>query len=104
MNRNTRWLQRLAEGTIFEAKPSAPASVLVVDDEETVRNFVARVFREAGCDVVTAANGNDAMATGTSLGQIDLLITDLMMPEMNGDELARQLRERDGDLPVLYLT
>jgi len=89
---------------LFASPKAAPASVLVVDDEETVRRFVARVLQEAGCDVVTAADGPEAIAIAEGAGTIDLLVTDLMMPQMNGDELARRLRKRDGDLPVLYLT
>jgi len=99
------WLERLNAGCTSQARRTRPpATVLVVDDEDSVRRFVARVMTEAGCEVVTAVDGADAVATAARLGSIDLLVTDLMMPEMAGDELARRLRQTDGDLPVLYLT
>jgi CheY-like chemotaxis protein len=104
MTRTFSWLKPLADIVWARSGDAGPATVLVVDDEETVCRFVARVMRESGCDVVTAANAKDAMAAAERLESIDLLITDLIMPETNGDELARRLRQRDADLPVLYLT
>jgi len=82
----------------------APLRVLVVDDEEPVRRFVERVLTQAGCMVTTAADGDDAIAGAATRDAIDLLVTDLMMPHMNGDELARRLRGQTPDLAVLYLT
>jgi two-component system cell cycle sensor histidine kinase/response regulator CckA len=78
--------------------------ILVVDDEDQVRAFVARVLREAGYDTTVAAGGEEAIATAASDGPFDVLVTDMMMPNMNGDELARVLRQSDPDLKVLYLT
>ena len=69
-----------------------PLSVLIVDDEEVVRTFVQRVLHEAGYETVTASDGPD------------LLLTDVNMPQMSGDELARQLRQTRPGLKVLYLT
>ena len=83
---------------------SAPRTVLVVDDEEPIRKFVARVLREEGWQTVTARDGAEAVAVAATLEHLDLLVTDLMMPVMNGDELARQLLATERDLPVLYLT
>jgi CheY-like chemotaxis protein len=78
--------------------------VLVVDDEETIRRFVERVLREGGYEIALAANGKEALAAAQAHGPFDLLLTDLMMPEMTGDELARQLRQAEPKLKVLYLT
>ncbi|HZR23924.1 MAG TPA: response regulator [Vicinamibacterales bacterium] len=78
--------------------------VLVVDDEEPVRRFVGRVLAEAGCTVTTAADGDEAVAIGGTGAAIDVLVTDLMMPHMNGDEVARRLRRQSPDIAVLYLT
>jgi len=77
--------------------------VLVVDDEESIRKFVVRVLGEAGFETAAASNGNDALAMAETT-DFDLVLTDLMMPNMNGDELARRLRQTAPDLPVLYLT
>ncbi len=82
----------------------APVRVLVVDDEEPVRRFVDRVLREAGYETLIASDGPDAIAVAAKAGNIDILVTDVMMPEMSGDELARRLRQGDAGLKVLYLT
>jgi two-component system cell cycle sensor histidine kinase/response regulator CckA len=77
--------------------------VLVADDDESIRNFVSRVLRQAGCSTTIASDGIGAIRAGSG-ESFDLLVTDLMMPHMNGDELARRLRACDPDLRVLYLT
>jgi CheY-like chemotaxis protein len=78
--------------------------VLVVDDEEAIRTFVDRVLREAGYETVVAPNAEKALALTSSANRFDLLLTDMNMPGMCGDELARHLRGRQPDLPILYLT
>ena len=74
-----------------------------MDDEEPVRRLVDRMLSDAGYRPVIASDGPEAIdlaATQT----FDLLVTDLMMPQMNGDELARRLRQKEPSLKVLYLT
>jgi two-component system, cell cycle sensor histidine kinase and response regulator CckA len=78
--------------------------VLVVDDEEPIRLFVERALREAGYEIAIAANGIEALKLAEPERPLDLLITDLVMPVVRGDELARRLRQRHPDLKVLYLT
>ena len=78
-------------------------SILVVDDEEGVRRFVDRAMKEAGYQTVTVASGSEALAIAATT-PFNMLITDLMMPEMTGDELARRLRTEMPGLKVLYLT
>jgi two-component system, cell cycle sensor histidine kinase and response regulator CckA len=86
-------------------KPPAPAGpVLIVDDEEPVVKFVDRVLREAGYKTATASNGPQAIETAKEIGPLGALVTDVMMPGMSGDELARILRQTDPNLKVLYLT
>jgi two-component system cell cycle sensor histidine kinase/response regulator CckA len=85
-------------------KPSRPISVLVVDDEESVRKFVERVLREAGYTTATAPDGPEAIEVAAVLDHLDILVTDVMMPQMMGDELARRLRLTLPPLKVLYLT
>ena len=79
-------------------------SVLVVDDEEPVAKFVERVLREAGYKTAMAKSGAEAIEIVGKAGTIDILVTDVMMPQMYGDELARRLRQNEPDLKVLYLT
>jgi two-component system cell cycle sensor histidine kinase/response regulator CckA len=82
----------------------APVRVLIVDDEESVRKFVDRVLREGKYQTMVAANGLEAIEIASKHGPFDLLLTDVMMPKMTGDELARRLRGTDPGLKVLYLT
>lgn len=86
-----------------EEKPP-PVHVLIVDDEEPVRKFVDRVLREAGYETVLASDGPEAIEAAAKMGALDVLVTDVMMPQMSGDELARRLRQEDPALKVLYLT
>ncbi len=84
--------------------PPGPIGVLIVDDEESVRKFVERVLREAGYQTAQAADGPEAIAVAATLKTFDILVTDVMMPQMTGDELARRLRQTEPRLKVLYLT
>jgi two-component system, cell cycle sensor histidine kinase and response regulator CckA len=84
--------------------PPGPVRVLIVDDEEPVRRFVERVMAHGRYQTMTAPGGDEAIEIATKHGPFDLLLTDLLMPKMNGDELARQLRQQQPSLKVLYLT
>jgi two-component system, cell cycle sensor histidine kinase and response regulator CckA len=81
-----------------------PYTVLVVDDEESVRKFVERVLREGGYRTAIAGDGTEALEVASKLGPFEILVTDVMMPRMSGDELARRLRQTDPGLKILYLT
>jgi CheY-like chemotaxis protein len=85
-------------------KPSLPGPVLIVDDEEPVLRFVERVLRDAGYKTVVATSGREAIGIAKHVGPLGGLVTDLMMPGMTGDELARVLRQSEPGLKVLYLT
>jgi two-component system cell cycle sensor histidine kinase/response regulator CckA len=86
-------------------KPAVPTGpLLIVDDEEPVVKFVDRVLRDAGYKTVTASNGPEAIETAKKIGPLGALVTDVMMPGMTGDELARILRQTEPSLKVLYLT
>jgi two-component system cell cycle sensor histidine kinase/response regulator CckA len=79
-------------------------TVLVVDDEEPIRKFVDRVLKDAGYLTVLASDGPEAIELASKLASLDILVTDVMMPLMAGDELARRLRQLQPSLKVLYLT
>ena len=85
-------------------KPKRSISVMVVDDELSVRKFVERVLGEAGYTTTAASDGPEAIEIASKLEQFDMLVTDVMMPQMTGDELARRLRVGRPGLKVLYLT
>lgn len=79
--------------------------VLVVDDDAAVRDVACRVLRRAGYEVHSAEGGESAIARARELGDsLDLLLTDIVMPGMNGRELAERLRAERPDLPVLYMS
>jgi len=88
------------------SQPSAaePARILIVDDEPGIRTFVDRALREVGYVTATAADGLEALRVAEVFGAFDLLLTDLRMPAMNGDDLAERIRQREPDVKVLYLT
>jgi CheY-like chemotaxis protein len=87
----------------LKTQPKQPLMVLIVDDDEAVLTFVDRVLSEAGYQTMTASNGPDALELARKT-PIDLLLTDVNMPRMTGDELARRLRHEEPALKVLYLT
>src|SRR5207237_431641 len=75
-----------------ESEPSAE-KVLIVDDETDVLTVAAELFRNMDYDVVTAKDGLDALDILRRSGDISLVFTDVVMPRMNGIELARRARE-----------
>ena len=77
--------------------------VLLADDEPGVRGII-KCLLDPRFEIVEAANGTEALALVPDAMTIDLLITDEMMPEMEGHELSRRLRQQNPDLKVLYLT
>jgi CheY-like chemotaxis protein len=83
---------------------SAGPVVLIVDDEPSVRTLVRSMLEREGWASVEARDGGEAIALLSTTVSIDLLITDLMMPVMNGKELAGAVRMLRPKLPVLYLT
>ena len=84
--------------------PSRPISVLIVDDEPSVQRFVERVLSEAGYSTKIAGDGPEALEVASRMDEFDLVVTDVMMPQMTGDELARRLRVQHPTVKVLYLT
>ncbi len=80
-------------------------TVLVVEDKHEVRDLIVQVLSSCGYQVLTAANGPEALQIGDQhAGPIHLLLTDVVMPRMNGKELADQFRERRPQLRVLYMS
>ena len=80
-------------------------NILVVDDEPMICQFVAAALRQKGFSVLTAANGEEAIAVShRHRGDIRLLITDVKMPVMDGPTLVRVLSEDAPGLPVLFMS
>jgi two-component system cell cycle sensor histidine kinase/response regulator CckA len=81
-----------------------PARVLVVDDEEGVCRFVARVMQSGGYEVDTAHSGTAALEKIDAGATFDLVVSDVRMPAMSGPRFVEQLRRTGSDAKVLYLT
>ena len=80
-------------------------TILVIEDEDMVRNLACRGLRDHGYTVIEARNGAQALLYITMHpGTIDLVISDVVMPEMGGRELARRLAEHSPGLPVLFMS
>ncbi len=81
------------------------AVILLVDDEDSVRRYLRLVLEEAGCTVVEASDGQEALERYDDAGGLfDAVVSDVSMPRMNGLELARALETRNQLLPILFLT
>lgn len=79
--------------------------VLLVEDEVQVRRLAATVLRQRGYEVFEAPSGPDALQFEAGHhGPIDILVTDVVMPQMRGTELATRLRSRRPDLKVLFVS
>jgi two-component system OmpR family response regulator len=77
--------------------------LLLVDDEENLRSMLEAALRHNGFDVDTAANGREAIAA-VGAEQPDLILLDVMMPDLDGFEVCRRLRSDGVKTPVLFLT
>jgi len=79
--------------------------ILVVDDEPMVRELVSTVLQKEGFSVSTAASGAEAMSIAQAhRGEIELVITDVVMPGMDGRTLARELVADNPKIPILFIS
>ncbi|MHB1323261.1 MAG: response regulator transcription factor [Coriobacteriia bacterium] len=81
---------------------ATPARILVVDDEESILQFVSYNLRKEGYEVTTAADGDSAISLATG-APFDLIVLDIMLPGIDGYEVCRRVREAN-DTPVLFLS
>lgn len=77
--------------------------ILVVDDEQLVRNLAVQVLERAGYAVVSAGDAQRALELLES-DEVDLVVSDVVMPGLSGVELLSELRDRQPELPVLLMT
>jgi CheY-like chemotaxis protein len=78
--------------------------ILIVEDDPWTREFIDRVLREAGYATARMVDGQEGLEFAEQFGPFDLLLTDVVMPRMDGAELARRLRRIEPHLKVLYFT
>ena len=83
--------------------PHTKATILLVEDEELLRAGVQEVLEIQGYKVITAPDGEQALAC-LGAQTIDLIITDLVMPKMDGVDFVKQLRKIKPDLPVIVVS
>ena len=87
-----------------ETEPAPRAGrILLVEDEPAVRLIAARILRKAGYEVLEGRDGEEGLRLAArELGQLDLLVTDVVMPQLSGPELATRIRALRPELPVIY--
>jgi signal transduction histidine kinase/ActR/RegA family two-component response regulator len=98
----TRSAAAFANSTVVKAKSAQPR-ILVVDDEEYVRDLLRDILEKEGCEAVVAEGGHQALSLFEN-GNFDAVFTDIGMPGMNGWELSRALRQRNHNIPVAVIT
>ncbi|HEX6534023.1 MAG TPA: ATP-binding protein [Gemmatimonadaceae bacterium] len=95
----------LASSPACAARPRGTETVLLVEDEDAVRRLARRILEEQGYAVLEARDGHDALAVVASHdGPLDLVLTDVVMPRMNGRALVEQLLAARPALRVLYMS
>lgn len=81
------------------------ATVLVVDDERSVRELAARMLREAGYDTIQAVDGQDAWRQlRRARGEMQAIVADVVMPKMTGTELLARVQADFPELPVVLMS
>ncbi len=78
--------------------------VMVVDDHQPIRELTAAIFREYGCTVLEADSGEQALSLAGDEQDVDLLVSDVMMPGMDGPELAQRMREQIPHLRAMFIS
>ncbi len=86
------------------ASTDQPLSILVVDDEDPVRELLTWMLEDAGHSVYQASDGQQALAFLRQHGRVDLVLSDVNMPRMDGVELSRQMRLAWPGVPVLLIS
>src|SRR4051812_37815531 len=77
--------------------------ILVVDDEESIREFFEIMLKREGYQVLSAANGKEGLDQ-LKKHQVDLIISDIQMPEMSGLQMLASVKEQDPEMPVVMIT
>ena len=79
------------------------AKILVVEDDQDLNRIITKSLRDRGYDVTSAVNGLDALEK-TEGEKFDMILTDIMMPKMDGFELAESIRAVDREIPIVFMT
>jgi two-component system cell cycle response regulator CpdR len=87
----------------IKASPLSHQRILLAEDDDSMRGFLARALERAGYEVISFDNGADAFAR-LKEEPFTLLLTDIVMPRMDGIELARRASELDPDIKIMFIT
>jgi two-component system cell cycle sensor histidine kinase/response regulator CckA len=102
--------QGMARTAAPAAAPAAPADltghgiILLVEDEEGLRGLNARGLASRGYTVLQAGNGVEALEVLEKEGKVDLVVSDVVMPEMDGPTLLKELRARDPKIKIIFVS
>ena len=98
--------KRVANEADLEVNQAAGCVALVADDSPVVRDIIARALRSYGLQVLVAGDGEEALALFASHARVDIVVTDIDMPRLDGLGLVRTLRGREGskDVPVVAIS
>ncbi len=81
------------------------ARILLAEDDDSMRGFLANALERAGHEVVACADGDEGLdALNAAPHEFDLLLTDIVMPGVDGIELARKAAEQDNSLKIMFIT
>lgn len=94
----------LAQAEAAPASPPGPARVLLCDDDELVRHSLVRVLERAGYETLSFGDPGELLAAVDPDTEFDILVTDVLMPGMTGDELARRIQEVRPGVPVVFMS
>jgi two-component system cell cycle sensor histidine kinase/response regulator CckA len=87
-----------------ENLPTGSETILLAEDESNIRLFITEVLSEFGYNILSAANGEEALNIANSNSGIDLLLTDVRMPIINGFELAEKLKETHPNVKIIFVS
>ena len=103
MQLKSRWRRSVAWGVRTPGRVEAMARILLAEDDEDMRRFLVKALVKAGHDVSSFSEGLSAFEELKGAA-FDLLLTDIVMPEMDGIELARRAAELDPGLKIMFIT
>jgi CheY-like chemotaxis protein len=84
--------------------PTGTETILVVEDDEAIRALTGQALTGAGYTVVLASSSVEALAVSRTMPQLDVLLTDIVLPHLSGPQLAERVRAKHGDACVVYMT
>ena len=98
-------VQSMVEAPVEKRNGNASETVLLVEDDDAIRSLATRILRARGYPVLAAENGAAAIAAARAhKGKIDLLLTDLMMPGLSGEDLAVKIRQMCPGIAVMFMS